>query len=66
MLNTELINEISTTTVRIFDTMGKLVHQTEVTEGNTNFDLSHLPNGTYSIKVQSNNQLEQHKMLIQN
>jgi hypothetical protein len=46
--------------------MGKIVHQTEITEGSIDFDLSHLPNGTYSIKVQSNNQLEQHKMLIQN
>lgn len=64
-LTTESINDAAATTVRIFDTMGKLVHQTEVIEGSTNFDLSHLPSGTYSIKVQSNSQLEQHKMLIQ-
>jgi hypothetical protein len=65
-LTTELINDTATTTISIFDTMGKIVHQTEITEGSIDFDLSHLPNGTYSIKVQSNNQLEQHKMLIQN
>ena len=65
-LKTALTQDGAIAQVFIFDSMGKLLEQLEIDQSNKEFNLDHLPSGNYTIKVQTAQQLEQHKIIIQN
>ncbi len=51
--------------ITILDTTGKVILSQSIENMDTEFEMTHLPKGTYFVKIQSREKLEQHKLIIQ-
>jgi hypothetical protein len=59
-----LINAQIPSNVKVFDTTGKIVYQTDITQGVTGLNLTDLPNGIYQILYTTNTGTQTNKILI--